>query len=73
MIPIQIKKRQSLGLKVLKNKSDQLSYHGWITKKKLTKLTEEGFEQSNRIVKKPEKIITFGVFGKLDTSVSFSL
>ena len=50
-----------------------LSYHGWITKKILTKLTEEGFEQSNRIIIKPEKIITFGVFGKLDNAVSFTI
>lgn len=50
---------------------DFLSYHGWITKKILKKLTSEGFDTSTRIVVKPEKIISYGVFGKFEDSVSF--
>ena len=50
---------------------DFLSYHGWITKKILKKLTSEGLDNSTRIIVKPEKIITNGIFGKLEDSVSF--
>jgi nitroimidazol reductase NimA-like FMN-containing flavoprotein (pyridoxamine 5'-phosphate oxidase superfamily) len=50
-----------------------LSYHGVITKKIYKKLTAEGLEYSTRILIKPEKIITIGIFGKLDDTVSFTL
>ena len=50
-----------------------LSYHGFITKKILKKLTAEGLENSTRIIIKPEKIITVGIFGKLEESISFSI
>ncbi|MFX1288445.1 MAG: pyridoxamine 5'-phosphate oxidase family protein [Promethearchaeota archaeon] len=52
---------------------DFLSYHGWITKKILKKLTSEGLDKSTRIIVKPEKIITNGIFGKLDDTISFIL
>ncbi|NHJ21847.1 MAG: pyridoxamine 5'-phosphate oxidase family protein [Candidatus Lokiarchaeota archaeon] len=48
-----------------------LSYHGWITKKILKKLTSEGLHTSTRIIVKPDKIITYGVFGKIEDTVSF--
>lgn len=50
-----------------------LSYHGWVTKKIYKKLTEEGFEHSTRIIIKPEKIITIGIFGKLEDTISFTV
>ncbi|MFX0138930.1 MAG: pyridoxamine 5'-phosphate oxidase family protein [Promethearchaeota archaeon] len=48
-----------------------LSYHGWITKKIYKNLTAEGFEHMRRIYIKPEKIITVGIFGKLEDTISF--
>ena len=55
------------------NFDEFLSYHEMITKKIYKKLTAEGFEHSTRIVIKPEKIITIGIFDKLDNAVSFTL
>jgi len=47
-----------------------LSYHGWITKKILKKLTKE-FSNSTRIKVIPNKIITIGIFDKPEKIVSF--
>ncbi|MFW9877101.1 MAG: pyridoxamine 5'-phosphate oxidase family protein [Candidatus Thorarchaeota archaeon] len=50
-----------------------LSYHGWLTKKIYNKLTAEGLDPFRRIIIKPEKIITIGVFGKFEDPISFSM
>ncbi len=68
-----MKGKAELGPLNQENFEEFLSYHGWITKKIYKKLTAEGFEQSTRIIIKPEKIITIGIFDKLDNAVSFFL
>jgi uncharacterized pyridoxamine 5'-phosphate oxidase family protein len=50
-----------------------LSYHGWLTKKIYNKLTMDGFDSFTRIIIKPEKVITIGVFGKFEDTISFSI
>jgi hypothetical protein len=50
-----------------------LSFHGFMTKKILHKLTAEGFSDSAQIKVIPEKIITVGIFGKSQEPVSFKL
>lgn len=52
---------------------DFLSYHGWVTKRIYKKLTAEGFEHSMKIIIKPEKITTIGIFGKLEDIISFTV
>lgn len=49
-----------------------LSYHGWLTKKIYNKLAAEGFDSFTRIIIKPKKIITIGIFGKFEDTISFS-
>ena len=50
-----------------------LSYHGAITKKIYKKLTADGLEHSVRILIKPEKFITLGIFGKDLEPISFKM
>ena len=70
---IYVKGKAELSPLNQENFEEFLSYHGWITKKIYKKLTAEGFELSTRVVIKPEKIITIGIFDKLDNAVSFTL
>jgi hypothetical protein len=48
-----------------------LSYHVMITKMVYKKLIVEGLEGSMRILVKPEKIMTVGIYGKAQDVVSF--
>ncbi|MHA2394911.1 MAG: pyridoxamine 5'-phosphate oxidase family protein [Promethearchaeota archaeon] len=70
---IYVKGRAELDSLNQENFEEFLSYHGWITKKIYKKLTAEGFEESIRIIIKPEKIITIGIFDKLDNAISFTI
>lgn len=49
-----------------------LSYHGWVTKKILSKIASEGFDKSTKITFSPEKIITEGIFAKPDNPITFT-
>lgn len=70
---IYIKGKAELELLTQESFEDFLSYHGMITKKIYKKLTAEGLEHSTRIFIRPEKIITIGIFGKLDDTISFTI
>ena len=70
---IYVKGKAELGSLNQSTSEEFLSYHGWITKKIYKKLTNEGFEHSTRIIIKPEKIITNGIFDKLENTVSFTI
>jgi hypothetical protein len=70
---IYIKGKAELEILTRETFEDFLSYHGWITKKIYKKLTAEGLEHSTRIIVKPEKIITSGIFDKLEETISFTL
>lgn len=74
-IPKVIYIKGKADLKPLDQQSldDFLSYHGWVTKKIYKKLTSEGLEHSVRIIVKPEKIFTSGIFAKLEETISFTL
>lgn len=70
---IYVKGRAKLDSLNQENFEEFLTYHGWITKKIYKKLTAEGFEESIRIIIKPERIITIGIFDKLDNAISFTI
>ncbi|MFX1379680.1 MAG: pyridoxamine 5'-phosphate oxidase family protein [Promethearchaeota archaeon] len=70
---IYIKGKAELSILTQESLDEFLSYHGMVTKKIYKKLTAEGLEKSTRIFIKPDKIITIGIFGKLEDTISFTL